>query len=88
MKGWCVSIPCRNLRTERVLPDERGSEKLLRRSQMPCRMLNRRQPSSNRDMSGHDDIITRRVTIAGVEYVTIRDTVEHAIVTLFSVGVY
>ncbi len=23
--GMCVSIPCRNIRTERVLPDERGS---------------------------------------------------------------
>ena len=33
--GMCVSIPCRNLRTERVLPDERSSEKLLRRSRMP-----------------------------------------------------
>jgi hypothetical protein len=49
--GMGVSIPCRNIRTERVLPDERGSEKSLRRSRMPCRMLNRCQASSNRDTS-------------------------------------
>ncbi len=54
--GMGVSIPCRNIRRERVLLDERGSEKSLRRSRMPCRMLNRCHPSSNRDTACYDII--------------------------------
>ncbi len=27
--GLCVSIPCRNICTERVLPDERGSPEIV-----------------------------------------------------------
>ncbi len=54
----CVSIPFRNLRTERVLPDERSLEKMLRRSRMLCRMLWDEQghPPGNRDMVCHDII--------------------------------
>ncbi len=55
----CVSIPFRNLRTERVLPDERSLEKMLRRS----RMLWDEQgyPSGNRDMVCHDIIVTAKM---------------------------
>ena len=56
--GMGVSIPCRNIRTERVLLDERGLEKSLRHSRMPCKMLNRCHPSHNRDTACYAIIVT------------------------------
>ncbi len=43
---------------------ERGSEKLLRCSQMSYRLLKRCRPSCNPDMSSDARIVTENVTIA------------------------
>ncbi len=48
--GMCKSIPCRNICTERVLPEEKS----LRSS----RMLDRYQPLSNRDTACYAIIVT------------------------------
>ena len=63
VKRRCVSIPCRNLRTGRVLPDEKELFQEAWEAMLWYELFR-------------------------VEYVTIRDTIESAIVTLSSVGVY
>jgi hypothetical protein len=58
--GMGVSVSYRNIRTERVLPDERGLEKSLRRCRMPCSMPDRCHPSRNRDTTCYDIIVTAK----------------------------